>query len=179
MKKVLLHICCGVCAIGSVKELQEKGFEVVGFYFNPNIYPQEEYNKRKEVVAEVEKITQIKVVYGEYDNVKWENYCIPQESYRDLSEGGVRCFLCYEYRLRETYKKLLDLRCDFFTTTLTISPYKKSKDIFEIGKKIDKEKFLGIDFKKKDGFKKTILLSKELNFYHQNYCGCRYSMRRR
>jgi len=172
-KKVLLHICCGVCAFYSIDYLKEKGFEVVGYFFNPNIYPEEEYNKRKDVLYTVADLTSIKIIEGDYANKEWEELC---KAYKDEPEGGKRCELCYKIRLEETAKKSKDLNFDYFTTTLTISPHKKSKVIFDIATLIDKNRFLFIDFKKNDGFKKTIELAKKYNLYRQNYCGCRYSL---
>jgi predicted adenine nucleotide alpha hydrolase (AANH) superfamily ATPase len=174
---VLLHICCGVCAISSIKNLQEKDFEVKGFYFNPNIYPQEEYFKRREVVEKLKKICDIEIFEGKYNYEEWKKSCVLNSDYEKETEGGKRCFLCYEYRLKETFKKMQELNLDYFTTTLTISPYKKSKIIFEIGKTVGGKNFLEIDFKKNDGFKKSVVFSKEYNFYRQNYCGCEFSLR--
>lgn len=176
MKKVLLHICCGVCAISSVKRLQDEGYEVEGFYFNPNIFPKEEYLKRQEVLEKIKTVCGIRIVEGNYNHEEWKNFCVPSVEYEKEPESGKRCLLCYEYRLKETFQKSCETGFIFFTTTLTISPHKNSKKIFEIGKKVGGEKFLEIDFKKKDGFKNTIKMSKEYNFYRQNYCGCEYSL---
>ena len=173
MTKVLLHICCGVCAFYCIDYLKEKGFEVVGYFFNPNIYPEEEYKKRKDTLYTVASLTSTKIIEGDYLNKEWEELC---KVYREEPEGGKRCELCYKIRLEETARKTKELNFDYFTTTLTISPHKKSKVIFDIATSIDKNKFLFIDFKKNDGFKKTIELAKKYSLYRQNYCGCRYSL---
>lgn len=175
-KKVLLHICCGVCAAYSINYLQQKGFFVEGFYFNPNIYPKEEYLKRKDVVEKIKMIFNINIEEGNYDYDQWKNFCVPSRDYETLSENGNRCILCYRLRLENTFHKMQEKNFDFFTTTLTISPHKISKKIFEIGKNIAGEKFLEIDFKKNDGYKKTVEIAKQYSFYRQNYCGCEYSL---
>jgi len=154
------------------------GFFVEGFFFNPNIQPKSEYLKRKSIVDKVKKIFDIEVLEGPYCWEKWHKICDP---FKDEREGGKRCLLCYEFRLRETFKILSKNASTFndfcyFTTTLTISPHKRSKEIFEIGEKIGGEKFLKIDFKKKDGFKKSCEIASTHNFYRQNYCGCIYSI---
>lgn len=169
---VLLHICCGICAIESINQLKQKNYKIVGFYYNPNIYPEEEFLRRKKVVEEISKTFNIEIIYGDYEPQIWFEIC---QRYKDEPEGGKRCELCYKLRLEKTYNLLKEYKFDFFTTTLTISPYKNSQKIFEIGKKIDNEKFLKIDFKKNDGFKKTIQTAKQYKFYIQNYCGCIYS----
>lgn len=171
-KSVLLHICCGICALESINRLKQQNFEVVGFFYNPNIHPQEEYKRREDVVKEVERLSEIKIIYTDYSPKDWFDIC---GSYSNEPEGRKRCILCYEIRLTKTFETLKQKNFDFFTTTLTISPHKNSDMIFSVGEKIAKEKFLKIDFKKQDGFKKTIELSKKYNFYRQNYCGCIYS----
>jgi predicted adenine nucleotide alpha hydrolase (AANH) superfamily ATPase len=174
MRTVLLHICCGICALESINKLKQQNYEVIGFFYNPNIYPEIEYLKRKQVVEKVAEIYKIKVIYGEYEPQIWEDIC---GMYKDEPEGGKRCILCYEFRLKKTFDLLLKENYDLFTSTLTISPHKKSSIIFEIGEKIGGEKFLKIDFKKQDGFKKTIDLAKQFSLYRQNYCGCKFSIK--
>ncbi|MFA5337682.1 MAG: epoxyqueuosine reductase QueH [Candidatus Omnitrophota bacterium] len=174
MKKVLLHICCGVCAFACINYLKEKGFYVEGFFYNPNIAPHEEYLKRRDAANMVCGITSIKPNEGKYNPSDWDNTC---SIYRDDKEGGKRCNLCYEFRLAETFRVAVDSGFDSFATTLSISPHKKSKIINDIGLAIAPAHFMAIDFKKKDGFKKTIDLAKTYNIYRQNYCGCMYSIR--
>jgi len=171
---ILLHICCGICALESIKRLKQQNYEVVGHFFNPNIYPESEYLKRKQVVEKVAEIYKIRVIYDEYEPQVWENIC---GSYKDEPEGGKRCLLCYQLRLKKTFEVALKENFGFFTTTLTISPHKKSNVIFEIGEQIGGKKFLKIDFKKQDGFKNTINLAKQLGLYRQNYCGCKFSLK--
>lgn len=174
--KVLLHICCGVCASHAIEALQSSGYLVSGYFYNPNIYPYKEYFLRKQAAQKIAKFYKIKLFNSSYDLTRWEKNCA---IFKDEKEGGLRCNACFQLRLEETYKKAKDNNFDYFTTTLTISPHKQSKTIFEIGKNLAEDNFLEIDFKKKDGFKKALEISKKLNLYRQNYCGCVYSLRDR
>lgn len=174
MKNIVLHICCGVCAFYPVKLLKEMGFNVEGFFFNPNIYPPEEYLKRKRATDMVSELESLEITEGNYEPSNWLSIC---GEYKDDKEGGWRCQLCYRMRLNETYQFMRQKRFDCFTTTLTISPHKNSITINEIGKNIGEDSFLPLDLKKNEGFRQTIALSKQHNLYHQNYCGCIYSMK--
>lgn len=174
MKKVLLHVCCGVCAFYCIERLAEEGYYVESFFYNPNIYPEKEYLKRKAAANEVALITKTKITEGIYNQSAWLNQC---QEFKDSKEGGERCSLCYRIRLYETQKQAIDKGFDFFTTTLTVSPHKDSKIISALGREIGGPAFLPIDFKKQDGFKKTLELAKKHNLYRQNYCGCVYSIR--
>ena len=174
MKKVLLHVCCGVCAFASVERLKEEGYYVETFFCNPNIQPYQEYLKRKESAKMVSDITEVKSIDCKYDVFNWYKSC---EALKNEKEGGSRCSICYELRLKETFRVAENNQFDYFTTTLTISPHKESLCIFEIGKLVGGDSFLDIDFKKKDGFIKSVKAAKEFNLYRQNYCGCEYSRR--
>lgn len=175
MKTVLLHTCCGVCAFYCVEKLKQIGYAVKIFYYNPNIYPLEEYRKRKEAVEQVSSITAVEILEAARDFSLWQDIC---GNLSEDEEGGRRCGMCYELRLKRTRDICVEKGFDFFTTTLTVSPRKDSKTIIAIGKKISADKFLSFDFKKQDGFKKTIELSKKHDFYRQNYCGCEYSIKK-
>lgn len=172
MKKVLLHICCGICALEAIEKLRKENFYVEGFFLNPNIHPEEEYLKRMKVTEDIAKIASINLTKGIYRSDFWFDLC---DKYKNEPEGGKRCLLCYEMRLKEAFKICKLRKFDYFTTTLTISPHKKSRDIFDIGRKLGGESFLAIDFKKQDGFKKTIEKASRHSLYRQNYCGCIYS----
>jgi predicted adenine nucleotide alpha hydrolase (AANH) superfamily ATPase len=174
MKKVLLHICCGICALYCIEKLKQDGFYIEGLFFNPNIEPQVEYSRRKQTLENLKRIYSLNIIEGEYNPSAWHQIC---DSYQNEPEGGKRCFLCYQMRLVKTLEVAKNLNFNYFTTTLTVSPHKKSAVIIEIGKKLSNDKFLPRDFKKEDGFKKTTALAKKYNFYHQNYCGCVYSIR--
>ena len=171
-QKVLLHICCGVCAFACVESLRQKGFDVTGFFFNPNIHPQSEYQIRWEALGQVAEHAGLKVISGQYLADEWFSRC---EKYKDQPEGKQRCLVCFRLRLEQTFQECLNRGFDFFTTTLTVSPHKNSKVILELGETISREKFLAFDFKKEKGFEKTIAFAKSQNIYRQRYCGCVYS----
>ncbi len=154
------------------------GYDVIGFFYNPNIHPKKEYERRKMELKKIQNFFNVKILEGNYDVKRWFENVKGLEKER---EGGKRCEICYKIRLEETAKKARSLGINVITTTLTVSPWKNSKKIFQIGKSISKEynvKFLEIDFKKKDGFKKSITFSKILNLYRQKYCGCIFSFQK-
>lgn len=180
-KRVLLHSCCGPCSSYCIKELA-KYVKVTVLYYNPNIEPIEEYNKRKEVQIKLindYKNEGIDVDYidSDYENDVYRNYVIGLE--KEL-EGGKRCTKCFELRLSKTATLAKELNYDFFATTLTVSPHKNSTLINQIGFEIEKKEniqFLPSDFKKREGYKKSIEYSKEYELYRQDYCGCLFSKR--
>jgi predicted adenine nucleotide alpha hydrolase (AANH) superfamily ATPase len=172
--KVVLHICCGVCAAGAVEALSGEGHQVLGFFYNPNIHPAEEYQRRLDVAYRVAKELDFPLEAGPYTPEEWLDQT---SSLKDEPEGGRRCQVCYRLRLEKTYEYMLACGADAFTTTLTISPHKSAQSINNIGKEIGGEKFLMRDFKKKDGFKRAVQLAKQWELYRQDYCGCIYSMK--
>jgi ribonuclease HII len=176
MKRILLHICCSVCASLAIKKLKEEGFFVVGFFFNPNIHPFSEYQRRKKDLAIIRDYFSVEIIEGSYHPRNWFDVC---KKYAKYPEGSIRCNLCYEYRFKETFQLCKKEQFDFFTTTLSISPHKNSKTLFTIGKRVGGNYFLERDFKKRDGFKQAIDFSKRHNLYRQNYCGCVYSLLQR
>lgn len=170
---LLLHSCCAPCS-SSVIERLCKNFEITVFYYNPNIYPKDEYIKRKDEQFRLLKQLNIKFIEGKYEP---EKYLKCLQNFKNQKEGETRCYQCYKLRLSETFKKAQELNFDFFTTTLSVSPMKKANWINEIGLKLQNKscKFLAEDFKKKDGFKRSVELSKIYNLYRQIYCGCQMS----
>ncbi|MDI6640931.1 MAG: epoxyqueuosine reductase QueH [Elusimicrobiota bacterium] len=175
MSKVLLHICCGICATTAVEKLKEENFEVIGFFYNPNIHPVDEYKKRLSVAKQVSQLLDFDLIEGDYDKDNWFKLT---DKFKDEPEGGKRCEVCFNMRLTQTYKKLKELNITFFTTTLTLSPHKNTSIVNRIGLELDKKIFLEYNFKKAHGFKKAIEFSKKYNLYRQNYCGCIYSIKR-
>lgn len=178
MKKILLHSCCAVCMAYPVEKLKNEGYEPVVYFYNPNIYPESEYDRRlSELKNYCEKIG-CEYIIGEYESSKW------YEAIRGLElepEKGFRCSRCFELRLTQTAKVARELGIGYFTTTLTVSPHKNSEQIFNIAKRIQDEYgliFLFENFKKSNGFLRTMELSKQNNFYRQQYCGCEYSIRK-
>ena len=179
-KKLLLHSCCAPCSSHVITFLT-KYFDITILYYNPNISPKKEYDKRKEeqirLIKEIDKVNKIDIIDCDYDNDVYESLI---KGYEDCPERGDRCTICFNLRLGKTAKLASELNYDYFCSTLTVSPYKNSKLINEIGEKLSKEyniKWLYSDFKKDNGYKKSIELSHKYNLYRQNYCGCKYSIR--
>ena len=173
--KIVLHICCGVCAAGAAEKLISEGHQLVGYYFNPNIYPYEEYFKRLKSAENIAQIMNFPMIGTPYRPEKW------LEDTAELSqepEGGKRCEICFRIRLEGTYNYMREIGFDTFTTTLTIGPQKSAETVNRIGKEIGGDKFLAKDFKKQGGFQRATQLAKQSQIYRQNYCGCIYSMKK-
>lgn len=177
---ILLHSCCAPCSSHVITFLKEY-FDITIIYYNPNIYPYEEYKKRKDeqirLLNEIKSKNKLNIIDCDYDNNIYEKTIKGLEKEK---EGGSRCYKCFWLRLDKTAQIAKENNYDYFSTTLTISPYKNSTVINEIGKKLEtiyNITWLYSDYKKKDGYKKSIQLSKEYNLYRQNYCGCIYSKR--
>jgi len=149
-----------------------EGHTVTGYFYNPNIHPADEYERRRETAKKAAKHFDIDFVEGPYDRENWFTL-VKGTEYEP--EGGERCKRCFRMRLEKTYEYLKKQMFDRFTTTLTTSPLKDAAAINEIGRQIGGEKFISRDFKKKDGFKRAMEIAKELDLYHQDYCGCIYS----
>ncbi|MCG2701148.1 MAG: epoxyqueuosine reductase QueH [Candidatus Falkowbacteria bacterium] len=172
--KILLHICCAGCGV-YIGKLLKKDYNAVLYFYNPSIYPISEYNTRLAEAKIIAKKFNLKLLTEEYDHNKWLNKI---KGHEHDSERGERCFICYQDRMESTAQKAQVGGFDCFSTTLTVSPHKDAAEIIKIGKKMAEKyniKFLDKDFKKQDGFKKSVELSKELNLYRQNYCGCEFS----
>jgi len=174
VSEVLVHICCGICASECVQRLKEEGFRITGFFYNPNIYPESEYERRLEITRRVSEILEFELLEGDYDKERWSDLI---KGFESELEGRNRCQICFKMRLNRTQRRSKELDTPYFTTTLTVSPYKDSQLINDIGKSIDKFSFLERDFKERGGFKRAIEFSKTYNLYRQNYCGCMYSRR--
>lgn len=175
--KLLLHSCCAPCSSYVITYLKDY-FNITIFYYNPNISPKEEYEKRKREQIRLIKKLGVSFLDCDYDNDKYEEVICGLEN---EPERGKRCTKCFNLRLGYTAEEAQKNNFDFFGTTLTVSPYKNSDLINEIGEKLEKKyniKWLYSDFKKKEGYKKSIELSKKYNLYRQNYCGCIYSKRK-
>ena len=180
--KLLLHSCCGPCSTCCIERLADY-FDITVFYYNPNIYPEAEYYKRKEVELDFIKkyadIHKIDFLDCDYEPEKFDEIA---KGYEACREGGERCYRCYTLRLTETAKIAKEKGFDYFTTTLSVSPHKNSSWINEIGMKLEREydiSFLPSDFKKKNGYKRSIELCEKYCLYRQNYCGCIYSLAER
>lgn len=177
--RLLLHSCCGPCSSYVINYLKDY-FDITVIYYNPNIEPKEEYIKRKnEQIRLIKELNLPNLNYldCDYENEVYRQYVVGHEN--DL-EGGNRCHLCYELRLKKTLDVALENNYEYFGTTLTVSPYKNAQILNQIGESLCKNsniKWLYSDFKKKDGYKKSIELSKKYELYRQDYCGCLFSKR--
>ena len=179
-KKLLLHSCCAPCS-SHVISLLTKYFNITILYYNPNISPITEYQKRKEeqirLIKELPTTNKIDIIDCDYDNNIYNKMV---KGYENCQERGARCEICFNLRLEKTAKIAQENKYDYFCTTLTVSPYKNSVLINEIGEQLAKKyniKWLYSDFKKNNGYKNSIELSKKYNLYRQNYCGCIYSQK--
>lgn len=181
-KTLLLHACCAPCSSYVIEYLSDY-FDITILFYNPNIDTLEEYNKRlQELVKFVNCFktkNQVKVVSLGYNN---QDYLNIVKGLENEKEGGSRCFKCYRLRLEKSFIYAKKHNFDFITTTLTISPLKNSKVINEIGAELENiyhVNYLYSDFKKKEGYKRSIVLSHEYNLYRQDYCGCKFSKRKK
>lgn len=175
---LLLHSCCAPCS-SYVLEYLSNYFKITILYYNPNISPIEEFYKRveeqKRLISLLKTKYPVSLIEGDYDNNLFEDTV---KGLENEPERGKRCYACYELRLRQCAKTAKDRGFDYFTTTLSISPYKNSNWINEIGSKLEQDykvNYLYADFKKKNGYKRSIELSNIYHLYRQNYCGCIYS----
>lgn len=178
---LFLHSCCAPCS-SYVLEYLSKYFKITVFYYNPNIYPEEEYAKRvdeqRKFIQELPVENQISFLEGDF---KTSDFYASVKGLEKEPEGSQRCFACYELRLRETAKLAKEKQFDYFATTLSISPLKNAEKLNEIGERIGNEQgisYLVSDFKKKDGYKRSVQLSEEYGLYRQDYCGCVFSKNR-
>lgn len=177
--EILLHACCGPCLTSSKERLDKESILSLIFWYNPNIEPEEEHNRRLHTLYDyLDKSGSGSQIIFEYnyetENQLWRDFI---KGLENEPEGGNRCKKCIEFRLQKTAPKAEELGIDF-TTTLTVSPHKNSKEIIETGLRLAQDigvNFLNIDFKKNDGYKRSIELSKEFGLYRQNYCGCKCS----
>lgn len=186
-RRLLLHSCCAPCSSYVLMYLR-KYFEITVYYYNPNISFEEEYKRRvaeqKRLIARLNEeqadgTYSISYVDGAFEP---ERFYEIAKGLEHVKEGGERCFLCYELRLRKTAEYARDQQYDYFTTTLSISPLKNASMLNEIGSRLEKEygiRYLLSDFKKKDGYKQSVELSKQYDLYRQDYCGCIYSKQER
>lgn len=176
--KLLLHACCAPCSSYCLEYLS-KYFLITIFFYNPNIFPEDEYQKRveemKRLISEMDFENQVNFIEGKYHPQEFFDMAKGLEK---VPEGGERCFKCYRMRMEETAKLAREHGYEYFTTTLSISPLKNAAKINEIGEElaeIYQVQHLPSDFKKKNGYKRSVELSAEHGLYRQNYCGCVYS----
>ena len=181
-KKLLLQVCCAPCSSYCIEYLS-RYFDITLLYYNPNISPLEEYEKRlsevKRFIEEFDPACHVTMLSCNYDGEKYEKMVVGLE---DEPEGGSRCYKCYKLRLEETARLAKENQFDYFGTTLSISPYKNADWLNEIGEELGHKyniNYLYADFKKKNGYKRSIELSREYHLYRQDYCGCIFSKKAR
>ena len=177
-KRILLHSCCAPCSSYVIEYLSDY-FDISILYYNPNISPIDEYLKRKKeqirLIKSIKTKNKLDIIDCDYDNDIYEEKI---KGLENEPERGNRCTVCFNLRLDKTASMARELNYDFFATTLTVSPYKNSNLINEIGIRLQEKyniKYLVSDFKKKNGYKRSIELSNKYNLYRQNFCGCKYS----
>lgn len=175
--KIVLHACCGICSSYPVSYLKEAGYDVVVYFYNPNIYPETEYKKRLEAEKTLCENYGVELVEGEYDT---ESFYACAKGLENEPEKGKRCVECFKLRLNKTAEFCISQGISTFTTSIVISPHKNYELLSSLGKKIAQKhglEYLDVNFRKKDGFLKTNQISRGLGLYRQNYCGCEFSMR--
>lgn len=174
---LLLHACCGICSAYPVSFLKDAGYNVIVYFYNPNIFPDTEYQKRLEAEKTLCTHFGVDLIEEEYNQEEFFDYV---KGFENEPEKGLRCDRCFELRLSKTAEKAKELGIKNFTTTIVISPHKNFQKLSAIGEEIAAKTgltFLSIDFKKKDGFLKTNKIANSLSLYRQNYCGCKFSLR--
>lgn len=179
-KTLLLHACCAPCS-SYVLEYLSKYFDITLFFYNPNIYPEEEFRFREDelrrLIREMPLPDSVNIISGRYDPTEFFDIA---RSYEDLPEGDERCHRCYALRLEESARAAKEGGFDYFCTTLSISPYKNAEWLNTIGKEMSEKYGVGYlfsDFKKKNGYKRSCQLSEQYSLYRQDYCGCVFSKR--
>ena len=176
--RLLLHSCCAPCSSYTLEYLS-RYFDITVYYFNPNISPKQEFDKRfeeqKRLISQMPFKNSVTLVEGDYN---YDDFLEIAKGLENVPEGGERCFRCYKMRLESTARLAKEQGFDYFCTTLSISPLKNSQKINELGFEIEEKygvKWLPSDFKKREGYKRSIELSKEYSLYRQNFCGCVFS----
>jgi predicted adenine nucleotide alpha hydrolase (AANH) superfamily ATPase len=176
-KKLLLHSCCAPCSTACIERLKDF-FDITIYYYNPNIDGKKEFDLRAEEQNRLCKTLGVSLIVEEYDSSEFYSLIKGLES---AVEGGARCAKCFELRLKKSALKAKEIGADYFATTLTVSPLKNAKLINEIGvivQEIVGVKYLQTDFKKRNGYLRSIELSNEFSLYRQNYCGCEFSKKK-
>lgn len=176
-KKILLHACCAICSGYPISLLKDMGYSVIVYFYNPNIFPDTEYQKRLEAEKILCKHFDVELIIGDYTPSEYYEYV---KGLEQEPEKGARCDKCFELRLTKTAELAKELGIPEFTTSMVISPHKNYEKLTQIGNAIAEKyslKYLSTNFRKQDGFLKTNQISKSLNLYRQNYCGCKFAQR--
>lgn len=178
--KLLLHSCCGPCST-YVIDLLSQYFEVIVYFYNPNIFPEREYDLRAKVQKDF--ITafdeSIEFIEEYYDNKEYDDAI---KGYEEFPEKSERCYNCYRFRIEKSFEKASEIQAEYVCTTISVSKHKNVEYVMRAGKELESKtgiKFLISDFKKNNGYQKTIEMSREFDLYRQDYCGCKYSKKER
>jgi len=175
-EKILLHACCSICSGYPISYLKDMGFSPVVYFYNPNIFPELEYQKRLDAQKVLCEHFGCELIIGKYEPEVYYEYV---KGYENEPEKGARCDKCFELRLRAAADLAKKLNINKFTTSMVISPHKNYEKLTLIGTKIAQEyglEYISTNFRKNDGFLKTNKISKSLNLYRQNYCGCKFAI---
>ena len=178
--KLLIHTCCAVCMCYPKTLLENENYETIFYFYNPNIYPIKEYERRRDEFIDYAKSLNISVYVEENEKYieEWNNDI---KGFENEPERGARCNICFKHRINKAFEYAKNINAQYVSTVMTVSPHKNSKVIEEIGNSLAEKyypiEYLHIDFKKKDGFKKTNIIANEAGLYRQNYCGCRFSIK--
>lgn len=177
-EKLVVHTCCAVCMSYPRTILED--YETIFYFYNPNIYPISEYERRRDEFINYTNSLGIKTYIAEEDNAV-SNWYNDIKGFENEPEKGTRCSICFKHRMKKAFEYAKSIDADYVTTVMTVSPHKNSKTIEMIGNSLAEEyspiKYMHFDFKKKDGFKKTNIIANEAGLYRQNYCGCEFSIR--
>lgn len=174
-KTILLHACCGICSAYPISFLKDMGYTVVVYFYNPNIFPEQEYNLRLEAEKTLCAHYGVELLIGDYEPDDYYDFV---KGFENEPEKGARCDKCFDLRLSKTARKAKELGIENFTTSMVISPHKDYVKLTSIGEKIATEfglNYVSENFRKKDGFLKTNQISKSLDLYRQSYCGCKFA----
>jgi predicted adenine nucleotide alpha hydrolase (AANH) superfamily ATPase len=172
-RSVLLHVCCAPCSTAVIERLAREGYDLTLLFSNSNIHPVEEYEKRLGEARRFAEMQELELLEDAYDHSAWLDHI---KGYEKEPERGARCLKCFEYNLGKTASRAQEAGLGLFTTTLTVSRHKSSLDIFRIGSRFPG--FLAMDFKKQDGYNRSLQISRGLSLYRQDYCGCEFSRSR-
>jgi len=175
--KVLLHDCCAPCGAYVIEELQKDGHKVTVYFYNPNIFPEEEYNLRLDEMKKYCEKYSVDLIVGKYEHDEWLEFI---KGLENEPEKGKRCEKCFQKRLAEVAQKANEESFEAYASTLTISPHKPAEMINKIGHEFAEFyslKYIDTIWRKNDGFRKSCKLSEDEDFHRQNYCGCEFSIR--
>ncbi len=173
VKKILLHACCAPCAVSCLERLRSLDYDTTLFFSNANLAPMEEWRRRLDAVRQLAQRVQVPLLEDETSHAEWLDAV---RGFAREPEGGERCRRCFAYSLARTRDRARALAMEGFTTSLTVSPHKRSQVIFDVGRALAPDHFLALDFKKNNGFLRSVERARQYGLYRQDYCGCEFSL---